>query len=197
MTEREQFIALLGSETLAPADAIILLQGDGLARVGKAAELYAEKMAPIVVISGGVRGGRARGSFPTEQMEQALIAQGVPQSRVMIESVSTNTREQAEQIFDLVKEKKWRHIILVASNYHQYRAWLNFLQVRSERRSACNITSAPVALPWFTTQVWGKRIDLLEDEFRKITLYQRRKHVASFTQGIEYLKYKEARLKSR
>ena len=45
-------------------------------------------------------------------------------------------------------------------------------------------------LDWYEETVWGKRIDLLASEFDKIDAYQKKKNVASYTEGLEYLMIK-------
>ena len=45
-------------------------------------------------------------------------------------------------------------------------------------------------LDWYEETVWGRRIDLLASELDKIDAYQKKNNVASYVEGLEYLKWK-------
>lgn len=196
LSPREQALAIIGNEPLYAADAIVLLQGDGLARVPTTAALYQLAVAKRVVISGAAE-GKQRGSFSEDEIRRALIAAGVPESAIEKENTSTNTREQAVHVFALAKKNTWQHIVLVASAYHQYRAFLTFLQEHRATKSSCDFTMATATPPWFTVQQWGSRVELLNGELKKIDEYGQRGHVASFDEALVYLKEKAARFKNK
>ena len=128
------------------------------------------------------------GGFPALRLKEALISSGVPANNVIVEDVSLHTRDQAVRVIDLADKNKWHQIILVASPYHQYRAFLTFLKARREAGSALDITNAlACGLSWTEENPWGRRIDLLDTEFKKIEEYQALGHVAEFSEGIAYL----------
>ena len=62
------------------------------------------------------------------QQENKLINKGIPSKAIVHESLSQNTREQAIEIIKMAKLNGWNKLILVASHYHQYRAYLTFLK---------------------------------------------------------------------
>lgn len=191
LSEREQFIMLIDNEPLKKADAIILLEGDGFFRVEKASKLFFEKWAPIIVVS-GVMDDKRNGSFPAPSLVKKLIEKGVSEDVIMIEKKSLNTREQAEGVMKIVKEKKWGKIILIASHYHQYRAFLTFLKVMQEMGQIVQIINAPAReIPWFLKNPWGKRMDLLKKEFEKIEMYPKKGDIANFENAIKYQQWKE------
>ena len=191
MTSKEQFICMLPNDPLEKADAIVVLEGDNLNRIPEAARLFTAGLAPLVVITGGFRGGPAH-SIPASEMKLTLVAAGVPEGSIFLEERSQNTREQALEVMKLAKDKGWKSIIIVASHYHQYRAFLTFLKEMREAELELVLINAPARdLPWFANELQGRRIDLLEGEFERIAEYQKKGHVASFEEGVEYLEWKE------
>lgn len=186
MTDKEAALAFIYTESLKKSDAIILLEGDGFFRVPYAAELYEQGWGEYVVISGGVDEPK-KGAFPAMLLKKKLMRGNVPGKHIILEEVSTNTREQAEQTLLLAKKHHWERIILVASHYHQPRAFLTFLKVLKERQQRIELINAPVrGLPWFAKNPWGKRIDLLKQELQKIDRYRKRGHVATWKEALQY-----------
>lgn len=191
MNTKEKFIFLVNNDKFKKADAIIVLEGDGFFRLDHAAELYHNKWSKTVVISGN-SDNPDYGSFPAKLMKKKLVAKGVPSDKIILEENSTNTLEQAQQIIKMAKKNLWKRFFLVASHYHQPRAFLTFLRVLQQSKSVIEIINAPCKdLDWFSKNSWGLRIDLLELEFKKISIYQKKGHVASYNEAIEYQKWKE------
>jgi uncharacterized SAM-binding protein YcdF (DUF218 family) len=190
LTLREQFIVLVDNDIVLPSDAIIFLEGDGYNRIDKVVRLYNEKLAPVIVFTGGIYKPEY-GSLNEEYILPKLKERGIPDSAIISEQKSQNTREQAEEVMKLTKERSWRRIILVASNFHQYRAYLTFLKGMQDANLSLLIFNASAKLEWFTETGWGKRFDLMQDEFRKIDEYKKNEHIASFEFAIEYQKHKE------
>lgn len=189
MSEQEILLNLIFNEPLKKADAIILLEGDGYFRLPHAADLYRQKWAAKIVVSGGAA-DKGYGSFPAKDLAQSLVKMGIAQKNIISENESFHTREQAVNVMALAKKNKWKKIILVASHYHQLRAFLTFLKATQEAKIKLQIINSPVrGLPWFEKNKWGKRIDLLESEFRKIEEYS--KHMADFSDAILYQEWKE------
>jgi hypothetical protein len=88
-------------------------------------------------------------------------------------------------------------MILVASHYHQYRAFLTFLKVMGDLHMEVVLSNAPARyVPWFVDHGWGTRFDLLDGEFEKIRHYQTLAHIATFEEAIEYLRWKEGKILS-
>lgn len=190
LTFRDQFIVLVDNDIVVPSDAIIFLEGDGYNRINKVVQLYEQKFAPVIVFTGGIYKPEY-GSFNEEYVLPKLKEKGIPDRAVISEQKSQNTREQAEEVMKLAKEHNWKSIILVASNFHQYRAYLTFLKGMQDANLSLMIFNAPAELEWFSETGWGKRFDLLQDEFRKIEAYKKNEHMASFEFAIEYQKQKE------
>jgi uncharacterized SAM-binding protein YcdF (DUF218 family) len=116
-------------DTLERADAIIVLSDDNFYadRATRAAELYREGKAPWIVASG--RRLRPNAGI-AELMEHDLVERGVPREKIVrFVHDADGTKEEAEALMRLVKEKKWKHIIIVTSNYHTRRARYIFQRV--------------------------------------------------------------------
>lgn len=189
MSEREILLNLVFNEPLKKADVIILLEGDGYFRLPHAVDLYKQKWAPKIVVSGGVANKRY-GSFPAKDLAPRLVKMGIVQKNIIIENESLHTREQAVNVMALVKKNKWKKIILVASPHHQLRAFLTFLKAMQEDKVKLQIINSPAQnLPWFEKNKWGKRFEWLDMEFEKIKKYQ--KHMADFSDAILYQEWKE------
>ncbi len=196
MTDREKFIALLGTDEPTECDAIILLEGDGLARYKKAVSLYKSGLAPVICFSGGFDDEKS-GAYTFDRIRPVILSEGVPEAALLLEGKSRNTYEQAVEIIGLAKTKGWERIALVASHYHSYRAFLTFLCVQKKELPELVIDMAAVRdLDWYGETGWGRRVDLLENEFEKIETYRKRNNVASYEEGMEYLEWKSRKLRN-
>ncbi len=189
MTDKEKFIVLVDNDRLKKSDAIILLEGDGLNRIETAIKLYKDEWASVIVYSGGIV-NLEYGSYPFSYAQPILLDAGISMKDILHETQSLNTHEQAVAIVKLAKQNNWSRLILVASNFHQYRAYLTFLKTAFEIYPELEIINSGARdLLWFEKNEWGMRYELLESEFQKIEIYSN--HVASFEQAIEYQKWKE------
>jgi uncharacterized SAM-binding protein YcdF (DUF218 family) len=111
------------------ADALIVLSDDNFYadRATRAAELFREEKAPIVVASG--RRLRPMAGI-AELMEHDLVERGVPKERIVrLAHDADNTREEAEALTKLATQRKWHSVIVVTSNYHTRRARYIFRKV--------------------------------------------------------------------
>jgi uncharacterized SAM-binding protein YcdF (DUF218 family) len=131
----------LRAEALPRADAIVVLGGamspptsidpspnlsDAADRVWVAARVFKAGKAPIVLASGG----SSPGFVPeAESMRMLLADLGVPADRVLLESRSRTTRENAEFSAPLLRQRKVRTILLVTSALHMRRATLEFERI--------------------------------------------------------------------
>lgn len=191
MDLRDKFIILVDNDCIKQSDAIILLEGDGFNRLSKAVELYQLGLSNIIVFSGGVT-NYEYGSIPFSEVYPLIIKEGIPCEAIIHENKSRNTREQAIEVIKLAKGYKWNKLILVASHYHQYRAYLTFLKEIIESADNIMLYNAPVNnLKWFEETDWGNRFNLLEKEFARIEKYSQLGHLATFIEAIEYQKWKE------
>lgn len=114
--------SLVVEDPLEKSDAIIILSDDNFYadRATRAAELFRQNLAPLVVAS-GVRLRPNAGI--AELMTHDLVERGVPRDQIVaFPQDADNTREEAEALLILVREKNWKSVIVVTSNYHTRRA---------------------------------------------------------------------------
>jgi len=191
MELREKFIVLVDNDLIQKSDAIILLEGDGFNRYSKAVELYKQNFSERIVFSGDIT-NYTYGSIPLSEIYPLILATGVPPEAVIHENISLNTREQAIEVIKLARYSGWNRLILVASHYHQYRAYLTFLKEILDTESNIIIFNAPAKnLKWFEECSWGQRFDLLDQEFERIEQYSKYNHLATYSEAIVYQKWKE------
>ncbi len=111
------------------ASAIIVLSDDNFYadRATRAAELFRDGNAPLVVASGR----RLRpGAGIAELMEHDLIERGVPKDKIIrFPHDADNTKEEAEALAQLAKDRQWHSVLVVTSNYHTRRARYIFRHV--------------------------------------------------------------------
>ena len=132
---------LIVEDTLEKSDAIIVLSDDNFYadRATRAAELYRQNLAPVVVAS-GIRLRPYAGI--AELMTHDLVERGVPKEHVVpFPHDADDTREEAVALKTLVAQKGWKSVIIVTSNYRTRRARLIFhktfpADVRVEMASA-------------------------------------------------------------
>ncbi len=117
------------NDPAAHADAILVLGDDNFYgdRATEAAQLFRQVVAPVVVASGR----RLRpGAGMSELIEHDLIERGVPKENVLrFPHDADNTREEAVALRRLAKEKGWKSVVVVTSNYHTRRVRYIFQKV--------------------------------------------------------------------
>lgn len=194
ITDREKILAIVDNDCLSPSDAIILLEGDGFDRFRKAVSLYQQQKAPKIVFSGNIT-DYDYGSFPFEEVLPRMLKAGVPETDIIHEDQSLNTREQAVEVIRMAMQRGWKKLILVASHEHQYRAYLTFLREVLDTRSGITLYNAPARnLNWFEDKGWGTRFERLEAEILRIEKYSEMGHLANAQEVIDYQQWKEKNL---
>jgi uncharacterized SAM-binding protein YcdF (DUF218 family) len=116
-------------DPLGKSDALVVLSDDNFYadRATRAAELLREGKAPLIVACG--RRLRPNAGI-AELMEHDLIERGVPKEKIVrLPHDADSTKEEAEALQKFAKEKKWRSLIVVTSNYHTRRARYIFRRV--------------------------------------------------------------------
>jgi uncharacterized SAM-binding protein YcdF (DUF218 family) len=112
----EKFLCVDSGKNVS-ADVIIVLGGGSHERPERAAELFRQRAAPRILISG---------AGDDEINRQILLQSGVPAAAIEIESKSQTTRENAEFAVKILRSEKIRSAILVTSWYHSRRALKTF-----------------------------------------------------------------------
>lgn len=192
MTDAETLNAVLAYGPMLRSNAVIVLCGeDATPRMQVAVGIMLEGGADTVVLSGGLHDPPRW--IGAKQMRPKLMGQGVAPSKIMVEGESTNTREQATALVEMIAEQSWRRVLLVASAYHITRAFLTLLQALKEQGFDESVQVIPVAAthaPWWEAPegMDVDRLTLLAGEAAKIQRYGEMGHVAGYHEGIEYLK---------
>lgn len=195
LTARETFCVLLDHGPLLESDAVVVLCGEDTGpRLTMATHLLASRGSPTVVVTGG-RDEPPRWTG-AERAFASLMGSGVAHDRIRVDTAAMNTREQAVNVASMAAAEGWRRLLLVASAYHSYRAFLTFLRALDEAGldETVQLVSAPVShTPWRGAPegMTATRLDLLAGEFDKIERYG--EHVASYEDGIDYLRFWEGK----
>jgi len=95
------------------ADVVVVLGGGSHDRPERAAELFKERAAPRILVSG-------RGDC--EIYRRVLIAAGVPARVIQLEDRSHTSKENAIFAIKLLRSQGARRVIIVTSWYHSRRA---------------------------------------------------------------------------
>lgn len=127
-------------------------------RVWHAARLYYAGKAPLLVLSGGSDPKRSLTS-EAEAMRVLLRDLRVPDSALLLEGKSLNTRENAAFTTDLLRERNINHILLVTSSMHMPRALALF------QGQGLQVTAAPTDRQASLPGLWGARSLNLRDFF--------------------------------
>lgn len=98
------------------ADVIVVL-GGGSDRPARAAELFHERCAPRVIVSGG---------GDCEIYREMLVAAGVPTNAIVVECESRTTKENAMLTAKVLKGMDAHRVIIVTSWFHSRRALASF-----------------------------------------------------------------------
>jgi uncharacterized SAM-binding protein YcdF (DUF218 family) len=145
--------ALMVSAPLASADAIVVLSGSNayLERTQKAAHLYREGRAPLVLLTddhtrGGWSSAQQRNPFFVERATDELVKAGVPAERIrIIPGNPASTRDEALIISDYAVAEKLGSVLVVTSAYHSRRALRSLNQTFAGTGSTVGLESSTPA----------------------------------------------------
>lgn len=103
------------NHTLVPSDCILTLGSHDTRVAHRAAELYHQEWAPLLIFSGGL-GRLTEGMWQESEADlfaRIAIEKGVPPSAILIENRSTNTGENIQLVQQLIKEKEMDPAIFI------------------------------------------------------------------------------------
>jgi uncharacterized SAM-binding protein YcdF (DUF218 family) len=117
------------------ADAIVVLEAwafddgtlneSGVNRALLGMELFHQRIAPTVVVSGARPNGARTGSA-LRPMTHILVRGGVPFESIVVEDRSSNTHDSAVHVAALARTRGWTRVVLVTDASHVKRASLAF-----------------------------------------------------------------------
>ncbi|OQY91891.1 MAG: hypothetical protein B6D37_15565 [Sphingobacteriales bacterium UTBCD1] len=135
--EKEIFLAAkilwnyhLMHQPLQPAECILALGSHDLRVADRAAELFHQNMAPLVIMSGGL-GNLTKELWKEKEADlfaKRAVSLGVPEENILIENRSTNTGENIRFTRDLLASKGMdpESFILVQKPYMERRTFATF-----------------------------------------------------------------------
>lgn len=131
------------NDTPVMADAIVVLSGAATWRAAKAARLYLDGYAPVVVALGGNRAGVLELSISEAEMtEQVLKQQHVPAAAIVTLPQGTSTWEEAFVVRRLKKLRGWHRLLLVTSHSHSRRVEWVFRKVLRDEHVTIAVVEA-------------------------------------------------------
>lgn len=120
-------IVVLGGATrsaLLPRPTVDLQEsGD---RVIYAAQLYRQKKAPLLILSGGRIEWFGKGTPESEDMATILTSIGIPKEALIQEPDSLNTYQNAVNVRKILEQRNIKRVLLVTSALHMPRSLLIF-----------------------------------------------------------------------
>jgi vancomycin permeability regulator SanA len=96
------------------------------ARLDRALQLYQQGVFPIVLVSGGPG---LEGRDEASAMKAYLVAQGIPDERVLMDPEGHNTYLTAQNTRHLMQERGWTRACAVSQYFHLPRCRLVFAQL--------------------------------------------------------------------
>ncbi|MCU0689914.1 MAG: YdcF family protein [Polyangiaceae bacterium] len=103
-------------------------------RLERAADLFRQAVAPVVVCSGG---RRWHGYPEALSMRRHLLQEGVPERAIVLEPFARTTSENAFFAARILRLANWSRVVLVSCGWHLPRAARDFAR--------CGVTTIPVA----------------------------------------------------
>jgi uncharacterized SAM-binding protein YcdF (DUF218 family) len=140
--------------TLEKADTILVLGSHDLRVAHRAAELYSEGWAPMIIFSGGLGNFTKEVWTETEADQFAAIAMnlGVPKESILVENKSTNTGENILFTQKLLAGKKLdpRSFIVVQKPYMERRSYATFKKHWPDKKLI--VTSPQISFEEYPTE---------------------------------------------
>ncbi len=192
MLEFKKLYNLIIKDPPQSADAILWLQGDRYDRASKVIWLYKNSYSKKIIISGNnvLIGKKLRvgeNNISLLKMKNYLLKRGVDERNIIIDNGAMNTKDQAEHILKIAKDKKWSKLLLVGSSYYQPRAFLTFLKAGKKMNWLGKIINQPFVIDWDKKPAGRDKTakSLFNQEFKKIEKYK--KDVITIYRGIKHL----------
>ena len=173
---------LVVSDPLVRADAIAVLSGNGAVRGAKAAELFHEKWAPLILVT--------KEGFPHRELEWKRYGVDVPETdaatrevlrylKVPDAAVATldgyneSTIQEAGRYLQFAQARGFRSLIVVTSNFHTRRSRMTFRRMFRPSAISVSVQSAPPEWQFNPDGWWTRRLDSKELflEYQKLIYY--------------------------
>jgi len=164
---------------LSKADALLVLCSHDIAVAERAAELFLEGWAPLLIFSGGL-GAITKNLWSDSEADQfarVAVEMGVPIEKILIESKSTNTGENILFTRRLLAERRIdpQSFILVQKPYMERRSYATFKQLWPEKEVIVTSPQVPFNdyLDRYANQTLSKDyvVSIMVGDLQRIRLY--------------------------
>lgn len=143
--------ALIVDADIPKADAIVVLSGSStyVERTHKAAELYNQGRAPLVILTddntrGGWSSAQQRNPYFVERAHEELVKQGVPPAQIRVApGLASGTSEEAVVIKDYAVAQGLHSLLVVTSAYHSRRALRTLRKTFAATGTTVGMVTAP------------------------------------------------------
>ena len=163
------------NHTLKKSDCILALGSHDLRVAERAAELYLQEYAPLVIMSGGL-GNFTKDMWTEKEADQfatIAIKKGVPEKNILIENQSSNTGENILFTQKLLEEKKLnpQSFIVVQKPYMERRSYATFKKHWPDKDLI--VTSPQISFEEYPTNdiPVEKVINIMVGDLQRIKLY--------------------------
>lgn len=163
------------NHTLVKSDCILTLGSHDTRVADRAAELYLQGWAPLLIFAGGL--GRLTEGMWTESeadlFARIAVEKGVPEEAILIENRSTNTGENIQLVKQLLKEKGLdpQTFIIVQKPYMERRSLATFEKNWPGKQFV--VTSPQIAFEEYPTEEipLDKVINIMVGDLQRIKIY--------------------------
>lgn len=169
------------NHSLKQADLILVLGSHDLRVAEYAADLFLHDLAPLIMFSGGVshqedllepKWGELSES---EKFAEVAVKKGVPKDKILIENQSTNTGENIQFSYKLIKDKGLnpKKIILVQKPYMERRSYATFKKQWPGSGVNIIITSPPISYEDYPSKEISKEemLNIMVGDLQRIKVY--------------------------
>ncbi|HMD83798.1 MAG TPA: YdcF family protein [Terriglobia bacterium] len=162
------------NQPIEKAGCIVALGSNDIRVADRAAELYREGWAPLVIFSGGKGNLTSTWERPeAEVFAERPMAMGVPQEKILAENESTNTGENVAFVKKLLAEHRHHpaKIIVVQKPYMKRRTFATFKQLWPEQEFV--VTSPQIAFEDYPNAELPRdlTINIMVGDLQRIRLY--------------------------
>jgi len=160
---------------LEPSDCIFALGSHDLRVAERAAELYLQRLAPLVVFSGGL-GNLTKNLWTTPEANlfaELAVKMGIPEKDILIENKSTNTGENILFTQKLLAEKNLSpaSFIVVQKPYMERRSYATFKKHWPDKKLI--VTSPQISFEEYPTEEISMErvINIMVGDLQRIKFY--------------------------
>jgi uncharacterized SAM-binding protein YcdF (DUF218 family) len=135
-----------------PSDLLVVLGGDSGDRVLTAASTWQSGAAPYVLLAGLETSPLETRPVYMHWRAGVLAERGVPADRILFDTASTSSWEEAVNTLQLMRDRNWTRVVVISDPYHMRRLdWIWARVFRGSGRAYSLVASAP---PYWQPDRW-------------------------------------------